>query len=63
MKINVKPKEGLTVPHPETGSPMSACSVERTPAIIRMIKDGDLIEVAKPVKKAPAKKKEPTENK
>jgi hypothetical protein len=63
MRINVKPKDGLTVPHPETGSPMSACSVERTPAIIRLLKDGDLIEVIKPVKKAPAKKKENQENK
>ena len=63
MKINVKPKDGLTVPHPETGSPMTACSVERSPAIIRMIKDGDLIEVTKPVKKAPTKKKAEQENK
>jgi hypothetical protein len=57
MKINVKPKDGLTVPHPETGSPMSACSIEKSPAIIRLLKDGDLIQVIKPVKKATAKKK------
>ena len=55
MKINVEPKDGLTVLHPETGSPMSACSIERTPAIIRLLKDGDLLQVVKPVKKAPAK--------
>jgi hypothetical protein len=57
MKINVKPKDGLTVPHPENGSPMSACSIEKSPAIIRLLKDGDLIETIKPVKKATAKKK------
>jgi hypothetical protein len=57
MKINVKPKDGLTVPHPETGSAMSACSIEKSPAIIRLLKDGDLIQVIKPVKKATAKKK------
>jgi hypothetical protein len=63
MRINVKPKDGLTVPHPETGSPMKAGSVEKTPAIIRLIWDGDLIETATPVKKAPAKKKTSQENK
>jgi hypothetical protein len=44
MKINVKPKDGLTVPHPATGAPMDACSIEKTPAVIRLLKDGDLIE-------------------
>ena len=63
MRINVKPKAGLTVPHPETGSAMKACTVEKSPAIIRLLKDGDLIEVVQPVKKATAKKKAPLQEK
>jgi hypothetical protein len=53
MLIKVKPKDGLTVSHPETGLPMKECAIEKTPAIIRLLKDGDLVEV----KKTAAKKK------
>lgn len=55
MLITVKPKDGLTV----KGFPCEK-SVERNPQVIRLLKDGDLIEViktkpAKVAKKAPAK--------
>jgi uncharacterized membrane protein len=55
MSITVKPKEGLTV----AGFP-SERQTERTPQVIRLLKDGDLIEIkpAKVAKKAPAKKQE-----
>jgi hypothetical protein len=46
--IKVKPKKGLTVPHPESGLAMKECKVEKTPAIIRLLKSGDLVEVKRP---------------
>lgn len=56
MTITVKPKDGLTV----AGFPGEK-ETERTPQVIRLLKDGDLIEVvkqnpAKVAKKAPVKK-------
>ena len=45
--IRVKPKDGLTVRHPVTGAPMVEGEVERTPQIIRYLKDGDLVLVPK----------------
>jgi hypothetical protein len=56
-KIMVKPAEGLTVRHPESRSVLfGVLEFERTPAIIRMIKQGDLVVVDQKVaKKAPKK--------
>jgi hypothetical protein len=42
MKITVKPKDGVTV----KGFPCEK-EVERSPQVIRLLKDGDLVEVQK----------------
>lgn len=45
MKILVEPKDGLRVRNPSNGSVISGRQeVEKTPAIIRMLNDGDLVE-------------------
>ena len=50
-KIVVIPKEGVTVIHPESGNPIRENQeVNKTPQIIRFLKDGDLIEVKEPNK-------------
>lgn len=50
-KLRVKPREGLIV----AGFP-SEKETDRTPQVIRLLKDGDLIEVKKTTKKkAPSK--------
>ena len=64
MLCRVKPKDGLHVRHPQTGHVISGeIKIERSPAVRRLLKDGDLIEVKKaaPKKKVPAEKKEGAE--
>jgi hypothetical protein len=53
--IKIKPADGLVVMNPNGGGKMKGeRDIERTPAIIRMLKDGDIVEVkkSKAVKKA-----------
>ncbi len=53
MLIKVKPKDGLTVVHPETGFALPGeTMIEKSPAVIRLLKDGDILEV----KDTPSKK-------
>ena len=58
MLIKVKPKDGVNVRNPQSGAVIAnEIFIERLPSVVRLIKDGDLIEVkesAKPVKKATA---------
>lgn len=57
-KIMVKPREGLeSVPHPDApGAKITGeREVQRTPGVVRFLKQGSLIEV-KPTKKKTAKK-------
>ena len=57
MLIRVQPKDGLNVRNPESGAVIiGAIVIEKSPAVIRLLKDGDLTEVAEAVK-APAKPK------
>ena len=57
MLIKVQPKDGMNVRNPESGAVMAGeIMIEKSPAVIRLLKDGDLIEVAEAVK-APAKPK------
>jgi hypothetical protein len=59
MMIKVKPNKEMTVIHPETGGPITGIrEIERTPAVIRLIKHGDLIELKPTAKTKPAKKTE-----
>jgi hypothetical protein len=55
MLIKVKAKDGLNVRNPESGAIIAGeIFIERGPAVIRLLKDGDLIEVKEteaPVKK------------
>ena len=58
MLVNVTPKEGLNVRHPQTGHVISGeIKIEKSPAVRRLLKDGDLVETKAVTKKAPAKKK------
>lgn len=53
MLIKVKPSEGLTVAHPETGFPITGeVMIENSPAVIRLLNDGDLIEIKESFKKS-----------
>ncbi len=46
MLIKVKAKDGLNVRNPESGAIIAGeIFIERGPAVIRLLKDGDLIEV------------------
>ena len=54
MLIKVKASEGLNVRNPESGAIISGeIYIERSPAIVRMLKDGDLIEVSEQAKPEP----------
>ena len=56
--IRVKPKDGLNVRHPQTGHLISGeIKIERSPAVRRLLKDGDLVETKAVSKKAAPKKK------
>ena len=56
MLCTVKPKTGLNVRHPQTGYVISGeIKIEKSPAVRRLLKDGDLIETKSATKKAPAK--------
>jgi len=53
MLITIKPRDGLTVPHPETGYFISGeIKIAKSPAVRRLLKDGDIFEVKELTKKA-----------
>jgi hypothetical protein len=65
MLIKVKPKDGLNVRNPQSGAVIDGeIYIEKLPSVVRLLKDGDLIEVsetAKPAKKAKAQAQAPSE--
>lgn len=62
MLCTVKPKDGLNVRHPQTGHVISGeIHIEKSPAVRRLLKDGDLVETKSATKKAPATKKQGAE--
>lgn len=56
--IRVRAKDGLTVLHPETGAQITERELIKTPAIIRMLNDGDLEEIDSPVPAKATKQEE-----